>query len=56
MPSFKCSDIGMQCGFQVDAPSREELLVKIGMHAHEAHQMKLVPPEVLQKIQNSIKY
>lgn len=56
MPSFKCSDIGMQCGFQTSAPSREEVLLKIGLHANEAHQMKSVPSDVLQKIQNSIKY
>lgn len=56
MPSFKCSDIGMQCGFQANAPSREELLLKIGMHAHEAHQMMSVPSDVLQKIQNSVRY
>lgn len=56
MPSVKCSYIGMECVLQANAPSREELLMKIGMRAHEAHQMKSVPSDVLQKIQNSIKY
>ncbi len=55
MPSFKCSDIGMQCGFQATTPSREEMLLKIGMHASEAHQMKSVSPDLLQKIQKAIK-
>jgi len=55
MPSIKCSDIGMQCGFQASAPTRDEILLKLGIHAHEVHQMKMVPADVLLKIQNAIK-
>ncbi len=56
MPEFKCSDIGMQCGFKTQAPSREEILLKIGLHAASVHDMKEVPPDVLKSIQNAIKY
>jgi predicted small metal-binding protein len=56
MPEFKCSDIGMQCGFKTQAPSREEILLKIGMHAAKAHDMNEVPENVLKAIQNAIKY
>lgn len=56
MPEFKCSDIGMQCGFKAEAPSREELLLKIGMHAADVHDMKEVQQNVLKSIQNAIKY
>lgn len=39
MPSFKCSDMGMQCGFQATAPNTNELLVKVLQHGENAHQM-----------------
>lgn len=55
MASFKCADIGMQCGFQATAPTKEELLLKIGMHASEAHKMTSVPPDVLKAINKAIK-
>lgn len=53
--TFKCADIGMQCGFQATAPTKEELLVRIGMHANEVHQMKEIEPSVLKAINNAIK-
>jgi len=56
MPEFRCADIGMQCGFKAEAPSREELLLKIGMHAASEHQMNEVEGNVLKSIQNAIKY
>ena len=56
MPEFKCSDIGMQCGFKTEAPSREEILVKVGMHACKVHGMDEVDANTLKAIQNAIKY
>lgn len=56
MPEFKCSDIGMRCGFRTDAPSREELLMKIGMHASKEHGMNDLDVNTLKSIQNAIKY
>ena len=29
MPSFKCKDIGMSCGFEVMAKTEDELMKKI---------------------------
>ena len=56
MPEFKCSDIGLQCGFKAEAPSREELLMKIGMHASKEHSMTDVDVNTMKSIQNAIKY
>ncbi len=39
MPTFKCSDMGMSCGFQASAPNNNELLVKVLQHGENAHQM-----------------
>ena len=56
MPEFKCSDIGLQCGFKTEAVSRDELMFSIGMHALKEHNMNEVDPNVLKSIQNAIRY
>jgi predicted small metal-binding protein len=55
MPSFKCKDIGMDCPFEVTAPTEAELMKKIGEHAAKAHAMMVVPPDLLAKIKGAIK-
>jgi predicted small metal-binding protein len=55
MPSFKCKDIGMACGFEATASNETELMKKIADHASKAHNMKTVPPDVMQKIKSAIK-
>lgn len=56
MPEFKCADIGMQCGFKAQSPNREELLLKIGVHAAKDHNMTEISEDVLKSIENAIKY
>ncbi len=55
MPSFKCTDLGMQCPFQATAASKDEILLKIGMHAGQVHKMDSVTPEFVQSVQKAIK-
>jgi predicted small metal-binding protein len=55
MPSFKCKDIGMECPFETKALTKGGLMKKISKHAAEAHQMKEVPADVMEKIQKAIK-
>ena len=55
MPSFKCSDTGMDCPFEASAPTEEELMQKIAKHAKEAHGMDPVSPEMLEKVKKAIK-
>jgi len=55
MPSFKCKDIGMSCGFEATARTNEELMKKIAEHASKAHGMKTIPPDVIAKVKNAIK-
>lgn len=55
MPTFKCADIGMKCGFEAKAATKEEILLLVGMHASSVHQMKSVPPDLLKAINKAIK-
>jgi len=55
MPSFKCKDIGMNCGFEATAKTEGELMNKITEHAGKAHNMKVIPPDVMGKVKKAIK-
>ena len=55
MPSFKCKDIGMDCSFEAQASTEEELMDKIKKHASEVHNMKTIPPDLSDKIKKAIK-
>ncbi|MFX1234460.1 MAG: DUF1059 domain-containing protein [Promethearchaeota archaeon] len=43
MPKFACSDIGMKCGFKVEAGTEDELMNHIGNHAKWAHNLDPIP-------------
>lgn len=53
--SFKCADIGLECGFETKASTKEELMPLIVNHAKTAHNMTEVPSEVMEKIGKAIK-
>ncbi len=55
MPSFKCKDIGMTCNFETKANTEAELMPKIAAHASQAHGMKEIPPDVMEKVKKAIK-
>lgn len=55
MPSFKCSDIGMKCGFETSAGSQDELMKRIAEHAREAHGMTTIPDDVLEQVKKAIR-
>jgi|WetSurMetagenome_2_1015567.scaffolds.fasta_scaffold1772081_1 predicted small metal-binding protein len=55
MPSFRCKDIGMTCGFEASAKTEAELMTKIADHAAKAHNMKQIPTDVSKKIREAIK-
>lgn len=52
---FKCSDIGMACGFQVQAKTDREVMEHAKTHETEAHGMKEIWPETERKIKESTK-
>lgn len=53
--SFKCRDIGMKCDFGATAKTQDELMKKIAEHARKAHNMKTIPPDVMEKVKKAIK-
>ena len=55
MPSFKCKDLGMSCPFEASAPTEEELMKKIADHGAKVHNLKTIPPDMMDKIKKVIK-
>ena len=55
MPKFKCSDIGMDCGFKIQTNTEKELMNHIGNHAKWAHNMDTIPAKTLESVKKAIK-
>jgi predicted small metal-binding protein len=55
MPSIKCKDLGMSCGFELKDDNEVEMMQLLAMHAEKTHNMKPIPPEVLEKVKKAIK-
>ena len=56
MASFKCSDLGMSCGFEVKgAKDANEVMAIAATHAKLTHNIASPPPELVSKIQQAIK-
>ncbi|WP_010917500.1 DUF1059 domain-containing protein [Thermoplasma volcanium] len=52
---FKCSDIGMNCGFEASAKSIDELMPKIVEHAKTAHNITEINEDLKNKVTSAIK-
>ncbi|MBX8632203.1 MAG: DUF1059 domain-containing protein [Thermoplasmata archaeon] len=52
---FKCKDVGMNCGFETSAKTKEELMPKIVEHAKTAHGMTSIPDDMKKKVEGAIK-
>jgi predicted small metal-binding protein len=55
MPTFKCSDIGLKCGFSIQTSSEDELMKHVANHAKWAHKMDPLPSETVEKVKKAIK-
>lgn len=55
MPSIKCKDIGMKCGFEVKDEDEGELMQILALHAEKTHNLKTIPPDVMEKVKKAIK-
>ena len=55
MPKIKCKDLGMKCGFEVKDENTDELMQILAIHAEKTHQLKTIPPDLMNKIQKAIK-
>ncbi|WP_422155056.1 DUF1059 domain-containing protein [Methanoregula sp.] len=54
MVSFKCSEIGLDCQYEIMSERENDLRRKILDHIHDSHHEGACPPEVLMKIQTVI--
>lgn len=52
---FGCGDVVPGCSFVVTAESEKELMEAVAKHAAEAHGLKEVPAEVVQKVKAHIR-
>jgi predicted small metal-binding protein len=55
MKTFKCRDAGVNCDWQARAETSDQLMVKIEEHGRKAHKMAVLPKELRDKIQASIR-
>lgn len=55
MPSFKCKDIGMECGFEAEAPTKDALVQMVAEHAGKAHGIAEISPDLQAKVEGAIK-
>jgi len=52
---LRCRDVGMDCDFETQAGTEEEILKKAAAHAQSVHNMKDIPKEVLEKVRAAIR-
>lgn len=53
--SFCCKTIGMDCSYEIDGSTSEEILRKFIDHAETVHNMKVLSAEFILNVQNAIK-
>ena len=52
---IRCRDVGVDCDFEARAETEEEILKKCAEHASKEHDMIEIPPEIIEKIRESIR-
>ena len=53
--AIRCRDVGVDCDFEAQANTVEELLKKCADHARSAHGLMQIPPELVAKVQGAIR-
>jgi predicted small metal-binding protein len=48
--SFSCRDVGYSCEWRLRAANADEIQTRFKEHARCAHQIREVPPELLQRV------
>ena len=54
MKQFNCGDVVPGCEWVARGEAEDDLMVEISSHAHDAHGMDEVPPEVMDVIRGVI--
>lgn len=53
--SFKCADVGKDCGWSTSAPTESELIQQITEHAEHEHNIHEIPQELMAEVEYFIK-
>ena len=53
--SFKCADVGKDCGWSTQAATESELMQQIAEHANHEHNIQEIPEDLKAKVLASIK-
>ena len=52
--AFTCRDIGMDCDWNVSAETEGELLLMIGEHLAQVHEIADTPPDLVMRVREAI--
>ncbi len=52
---FLCKDVGMDCPFEAQAETEEELMKQIAEHGKTAHGITEITPDLMEKVKAAIK-
>lgn len=50
-----CKDIGMDCSFEAQGTTSNEIMRKFIDHAESVHKMQVLPADIIFKVQHAIK-
>ncbi len=53
--TFRCSDLGHQCNWEVSGQSEEELMRQIEQHGRQAHNVPTLDNEGRKKVRSAIR-
>ena len=53
--TFRCADVGYQCGFEIHGSSEEEVMNQVEQHGRAAHHMQQLSEQKKYKIRNNIR-
>jgi predicted small metal-binding protein len=52
---LRCRDVGLDCTGELRAETEEEIMRQAAEHARSAHNMREMPPELVQKVRAAIR-
>jgi predicted small metal-binding protein len=55
VPSVTCKDIGLDCPFEAQGTTNQELMRKFIDHAEPAHNMLYISADIMFRVKNAIK-
>lgn len=54
MKQFACAAVMPECHTRLEAETEEELVRRVGQHAHEVHGLDEIPTEIVERVRANI--